>query len=119
MEKVEQRSALSPEAFSRQALKALDAADGRTKRRKRDQTPDTIGLAIKRSVLERAAEECPAPFEFEGWLMGEALAEPTGGPTMAMCAQIFEEYLLASMDPAFGRWLAEGAASQDAVAQEG
>ena len=48
-----------PGQFSRPAevckalLAALDAADGRRRKRKRDQTPDGIGLAIKR-VCSRA-----------------------------------------------------------------
>src|SRR5437763_9985731 len=34
-------------------LAALEAAEGRRRSRKRDQTPDGIGLAIKRDILKR------------------------------------------------------------------
>jgi hypothetical protein len=43
-------------------LAALDASEGRRRRRKRDQTPDAIGLAIKRRLLEQAVREEHVPF---------------------------------------------------------
>src|SRR2546425_831530 len=48
---------LRPAEICKALLAALEAAEGRTRKRKRDQTPDTIGLSIKRSVLARAGEE--------------------------------------------------------------
>src|SRR5690606_22702639 len=41
-----------PADFCRGLLAALDASEGRRRRRKRDTTPDAIGLAIKRELLE-------------------------------------------------------------------
>ena len=108
-------SSSRPGAFCRQLLNALDASDGRTKRRKRDQTPDTIGLGMKRTILERAVEEDPPPEEFEAWLMRQVLAEPSSGGLRAMCAEILTDYRLAAVDSTFQQWLAAGAPSEDAA----
>ena len=50
-------------------LAALEAAEGRRRNRKRDQTPDGIGLAIKRDLLQRAVQNDPNPEAFEEWLL--------------------------------------------------
>jgi hypothetical protein len=107
---------LRPSAFSRLLLRSLDASEGRRKRRKRDTTPDAIGLGIKRDLLEASMTEDPSPEDFEGWLLGKALAAPASGPILALCSQIMAEYQAATLDPSFGRWLAEGAPSADADA---
>jgi hypothetical protein len=52
---------LRPAEVCRALLAALDASEGRRRRRKRDTTPDAIGLAIKRCLLEQAVREDPAP----------------------------------------------------------
>ena len=54
-----------PAAVCVELLAALEASEGRRKRRKRDTTPDAIGLAIKRELLEAAVREAPAAAEFE------------------------------------------------------
>jgi len=105
---------LTPGEFARHALKALDASDGRTMRRKRDQLPDVIGLGIKRGILTRAANEDPPAENFEGWLMEQALGAAASGGILAMCGEILDEYRLATMDPTFSGWLAAGAPSADA-----
>lgn len=104
---------LRPGDFSRQLLRALDASEGRRRRRKRDQTPDGIGLAIKRDLLDAAIVEDPEPTDFEGWLLMKALAAPASGPVLALCSQIMDEYRVAVADASFGRWLADGAPSAD------
>ena len=104
---------LRPGEFSRLALEALAASEGRRRRRKRDQTPDAMGLAIKRSLYERAVLDDPEPGAFEPWLVAQALAAPASGPVRAVAAQIFEEYQLAALDPSFSRWLQDGAPSAD------
>ncbi len=109
---------LRPADFSRQMLNALDASEGRSKRRKRDQTPDTIGLGLKRALLLRAAEDDPPPEGFEAWLVGQVLAESASGGTRAMCQDILAEYRLAAVDSEFRRWLEAGAPSADAEDQE-
>ena len=96
-------------------LKALDAADGRRKRRKRDTTPDAIGLAVKRDLLERAVAANPDPAMFEAWLLEQC--ENSGGNeggVRAMAISIFEEWRLSLESDAFHHWLAEGAPSDDA-----
>src|SRR5438552_15026761 len=94
----ERLTSLRPGEFSRLALKALEAAEGQTRRRKRDQGPDRIGLGIKRELLQRAAEADPGPHEFEAWLMGRVFNAPAGGPVRAMGVQILDEYRAASLD---------------------
>ncbi len=110
----EQTTLLRPGEFSRLLLKAIDASEGRRKRRKRDTTPDRIGLDIKRDLLLRATAEDPAAETFEAWLLAQALAVPASGPVRALCGEIFDEYRFAAADPGFERWLAEGAPSADA-----
>ena len=108
------QAALRPAEFSRLLLSTLSASDGRRKRRKRNTTPDAIGLELKRGLLERAAAADPAPDEFEAWLLQETLASPASGPVRAMCAEIWDEYAVARLDPDFSRWLTQGAPSDDA-----
>ena len=110
---------LRPGDFSRQLLRALDASEGRRRRRKRDQTPDGIGLAIKRDLLDAAMAEDPEPADFEGWLLMKAVEAPASGPVLALCSQIMDEYRVAAADPSFGRWLADGAPSADAETPSG
>jgi hypothetical protein len=100
----------------RALLEALEASEGRRRRRKRDQTPDTIGLGIKRDLLERAIAEDPPPEAFEGWLLQQTLsAEPprSVGAVRAMAIQVLDEWRLASQAADFERWLAAGAPSDD------
>ena len=105
---------LTPGEFARQLLKALEASEGRTMRRKRDQLPDVIGLGIKRGLLARVAQDDPPAGAFEGWLMEQALGASASGGILAMCAEILDEYRLAALDPTFYGWLAAGAPSADA-----
>jgi hypothetical protein len=105
---------LSPGEFCRLALRALDSSAGRSRRRKRDQTPDTLGLGIKRDLLERAAEADPPSGTFEEWLMQQVLTAPVSGPVRAMCVQILDEYRAAQISPNLSEWLLQGAPSADA-----
>jgi hypothetical protein len=103
-----------PGAFCGFLLRALEAAEGQTRRRKRDQAPDKLGLSIKRELLQRAAAADPEPAAFEGWLMEQIMRTPVAGPVRAMCEQIFLEYRMAALQPDFAEWLAAGAPSDDA-----
>ena len=105
---------LRPGEFSRLLIGALGASEGRRRRRKRDTTPDAIGLSIKRELLERAAEEDPAPEQFERWLLEQAIGSEVPGPVRALCGEILSDYRVACADPGFRAWLAEGAPSADA-----
>ena len=109
---IEQR-VLRPSDFSRRLLRALDASEGRRKRRKRDTTPDSIGMSIKRDLLEQAVVDDPEPDAFEGWLLEQALAAPASGPVRALAGEIHAEFRLAAVDPDFDAWLAAGAPSAD------
>jgi len=111
---IEAGAGLTPGEFARQALKAIEASEGRTMRRKRDQLADVIGLGIKRGLLARAAEAEPSADAFEGWLMEQAFSASASGGILAMCIEILDEYRLAAMDRTFQEWLAAGAPSADA-----
>ena len=104
-----------PRDICRELLAALDASEGRRRRRKRDTTPDAIGLTIKRDLLERAIAADPEPDEFEAWLHEQCLAAGgSEGGVRAMALSIFEEWRLAHDADAFREWLARGAPSDDA-----
>ncbi|HEV2671842.1 MAG TPA: hypothetical protein VGU74_12160 [Gemmatimonadales bacterium] len=108
-----------PGAICQELLAALDASEGRRKRRKRDTTPDAIGLAVKRDLLERAVAADPDADAFEGWLLDQcAAAGPAEGGVRAMALSIFEEWRLAHAADSFGSWLAQGAPSDDARRDE-
>ena len=106
---------LRPAEFCRRLLAALDASEGRRKRRKRDTTPDGIGMTIKRGLLERAVRENPEPESFERWLMEQCLSQGhASGPMRAMAREIFAEWRLAEASGWFREWLELGAPSDDA-----
>jgi hypothetical protein len=99
-------------------LAALEAAEGRRRSRKRDQTPDAIGLTIKRELLQRAVQEDPNPEAFEAWLLRCAQgcrAPESAGAVSAMARAIFEEWNLAHSMNEFKSWLDQGAPSADAA----
>jgi hypothetical protein len=105
-----------PADVCRALLAALEAAEGRRKRRKRDQTPDAIGLAVKREVLERVVEDDPAPEMFEGWLLSYAQkseGEHSAGAVSAMARAVLDEWRLAHSLGDFKAWLDRGAPSDD------
>ena len=112
---------LRPAEVCRALLAALQAADGRRRRRKRDQTPDAIGLSIKRSLLARAVQDDPDPNVFEEWLLDSprkcATSEPPGA-VAAMARIVLEEWRLAHSSDAFRNWLQQGAPSADAAAEQ-
>jgi len=108
-------SAPRPAEVCRQLLATLDAAEGRRRKRKRDTTPDALGLAIKRRLLTEAAQDDPEPDAFEGWLLDRSLAEPASGPARAMAMAILEEWRLARASGAFAEWLRRGAPSEDSA----
>ena len=103
-----------PGDVCRELLAALEATEGRRKRRKRDTTPDAIGLAIKRDLLERAVAADPDPDAFEAWLIETCRsAGAAAGGGRAMALSIFEEWRLAHEAESFRNWLSQGAPSDD------
>jgi hypothetical protein len=108
---------LRPANVCRALLAALEASEGRRRKRKRDQTPDAFGLGIKRDLLRRVVEDDPAPEEFEAWLLDYPLsrsAPELAGPALAMARAVFEEWRLAHSMGEFRTWLERGAPSEDA-----
>ena len=91
-------------------LAALEAAEGRRRSRKRDQTPDGIGLTIKRELLHRAVQENPNPEAFEEWLLHTALAcaPQSSGAVTAMARAIYDEWKLAHSMNEFKMCLNQG-----------
>jgi hypothetical protein len=105
-----------PADLCRELLAALEASEGRRRRRKRDTTPDAIGLGIKRALLERAIADDPEPEALEGWLLERCLegeATVSVGAVRAMAREILAEWRLVAADPAFRAWLSQGAPSAD------
>lgn len=105
-----------PAEVCKALLAALEASEGRRKRRKRDQTPDAIGLSVKRDLLARAVEDDPEPEAFEEWLLNypSTCADPElTGPASAMARTVFDEWRLAHSSEDFRVWLDRGAPSED------
>ena len=107
-----------PSAVCRELVAALEASEGRRRRRKRDTTPDAIGLGVKRALLEAVVAADPEPAAFEGWLLAHCLA-PDGdtsvGAMRAMALDVLAEWRLACAAGDFAAWLERGAPSEDAT----
>jgi hypothetical protein len=105
---------LTPAELCRGLLGALDASEGRRKRRARNTTADSIGLAIQRDLLEAAVRDKPAPDAFEAWLLERCEAEGVGdGATRAMALSIWDQWQLALRAPDVQAWILAGAQSDD------
>lgn len=103
-----------PAAVCSHLLEALQASEGRRRRRKRDTRPDAIGLAMKRDLLAGAVHEDPDPEAFEAWLIERCRAAgPGNGGVRAMARAILEEWHLARQAESFDTWLRAGAPSDD------
>jgi hypothetical protein len=120
---------LRPAEICHHLLAALDASEGRRRRRKRDTTPDAIGMAIKRRLLKEAVQDDPDPDAFEGWLLRRCLsADDSGGgygttglsapsgSVRAMALDVLAEWQLAQASGVFRSWLDRGARSDDVKA---
>ena len=115
--KTEDSHTLRPSAVCRALLAALDASDERRRNRKRDQTADAFGLAIKRDLLQRAVGDDPPADAFEEWLLNYPLTctvPELVGPAFAMARAVFDEWRLAHTLDEFRLWLERGAPSDDA-----
>ena len=106
---------MRPADVARALLKALDASEGRRKRRMRDTTPDAIGQSLERDLLEEVAREDPDPGAFEGWLSERCRAAGfSSGPIRAVASKVLEEWKMTHASPEFRAWLLSGARSDDA-----
>jgi hypothetical protein len=110
-------STFRPADVCKALLAALEGAEGRRRMRKRDQTPDAIGLAVKREILERVVQQNPDGENFEAWLLQYAQASEAGHPSgavTAMARAVLDEWRLAHAMGDFKNWLDRGAPSDDA-----
>ena len=103
-----------PATICAQLLQAMDASEGRRKRRKRNTTPDALGMEVKRGLLEAAIADDPEPEQFEDWLFARVQAAgELAGATRAMALQTRDEWQFAVASGGFRAWLAAGAPSDD------
>ena len=107
-------TALRPAVVCQQLLQATDASEGRRKRRKRNTTPDSLGMEVKRELLEAVIADDPNPDAFEAWLFAHVQAsDRLAGATRAMAMQVWDEWQFALASGGFRAWLAAGAPSDD------
>jgi len=109
-------TALRPALVCGALLAALDASEGRRRRRKRDTTPDAIGMSLKRRLLAQAIEDDPDPEGFEAWLLERCLSRAetdSMGAMRAMARDVLAEWRFAVASADFRDWLAAGAPSAD------
>jgi hypothetical protein len=104
---------LRPARVCTALLSALKASDGRSRARKRDQAPDSIGLALRRELLEKAAREDPDAHAFEQWLIDHVESSTVPGAVRAIALAVLDEWHLAHQMPSFAVWLEHGAPSDD------
>jgi len=114
-DRVRAMTCLRPADACRALLVALDASEGRRGRRKRDTTPDAIGMSLKRQLLEQAVLSDPEPDCFEAWLLERCLSSGTSstGALRAMAQEVLTEWRLTTVSAQFRDWLAAGAPSED------
>jgi len=105
---------VTPANVCRGLLGALDASEGRRKRRARNTTADSIGLALQRELLEDVIRDEPAPDEFEAWLLDRCQREGVAdGAIRAMALSIWDQWQLAQRAPDVRAWILAGAQSDD------
>ena len=105
---------VTPAEVCRGLLGALEASEGRRKRRARNTTADSIGLALQRELLEDIVRDEPAPDEFEAWLLNRCEREGVAdGAIRAMALSIWDQWQLAQRAPDVRAWILAGARSDD------
>ena len=111
---MEKPTAVRPGEFCQFLLRTLEASEAQTRRRKRDQTPDHIGLALRRVLLEHVVAIDPDEDQFEQALLERVLASEASGPLRAMAILIMNEYRFSATQPRLVEWLQAGAPNADA-----
>jgi len=105
---------LTPVQLCSGLLEALDASEGRRRRRSRNTTADSIGLEIQRALLEDAVRDAPAAEHFERWLLERCVAQgESDGGHRAMALSIWHEWQIATSAGDVSAWLSTGARSDD------
>lgn len=105
---------LTPATLCRGLLGALDASEGRRRRRSRNTTADSIGMEIQRALLEGVVRDAPDANDFERWLLERCLAEgEADGATRAMAVFIWQQWQFASESDDYREWITRGAPSDD------
>jgi hypothetical protein len=105
---------LTPAELCRGLLGALDASEGRRRRRARNTTADSIGMEIQRELLEAAVREAPGAEDFERWLLVRCMAEgESDGAVRAMALFIWQQWRLVLEAGDYQEWLTRGAPSDD------
>jgi hypothetical protein len=106
---------MRPAELCSRLLLALDASEGRRRRRKRDTTPDAIGMEMKRSLLQDTVQQDPDPEVYEDWLLNCCVAsDAPSGPMRAMALDILSDWHLSQSSAEFRQWFEQGAPSEDA-----
>lgn len=106
---------MRPADICSRLLAALDASEGRRRKRKRNTTPDSIGMAMKRTLLEETVRQDPDPDLYEQWLLEYCLSSgEVSGPMRAMALEVFYDWQLAHRSAVFRSWLEQAAPSDDA-----
>jgi hypothetical protein len=107
---------MRPAQVCSRLLTALDASEGRRRRRKRNTTPDAIGLDLKRTILEATIRQDPEADEYEQWLTARCFnTGSASGPMLAMAREVLADWHLAQQSTFFRSWLEQGAPSDDAT----
>jgi uncharacterized membrane protein YccC len=107
---------MRPADICSRLLAALDASDGRRRKRKRNTTPDAIGMAMKRTLLEETVRQDPDPDTYEQWLLERCLTSgEVSGSVRAMALEVFHDWQLAQTSAVFRSWLEHAAPSDDAA----
>ena len=107
---------MRPAEICSRLLAALEASEGRRRRRKRNTTPDSIGMAIKRIILEETVRHDPDPDAYERWLLELCLTQDgPSGSMRAMAIDVLSDWRLAQTSVVFRSWLEQGAPSDDAA----
>jgi hypothetical protein len=105
---------ITPVELCRGLLGALDASEGRRRRRSRNTTADAIGLEIQRGLLQDAVRDAPSAETFERWLLERCMSYgESNGAHHAMALMIWYEWETASQSSDVSAWLASGARSED------
>ena len=106
---------MRPAELCSRLLNALEASEGRRRKRKRNTTPDAIGMSLKRTLLEDTVRHDPDPDTYEEWLLSRCVTgDPPSGPLRAMALDVLSDWRLAQSSAVFRSWLEQGAPSEDA-----